>query len=120
MFDWLLASVVAVGLVASATNLLLAAFKRPPALVGLAAVALVELSLLVQLVATIVALSLGQTSKGSIFEFFGYLLVALLIPATGIFWAISEPNRQSTLILGIVPLVIVVMIYRMNIIWLGM
>jgi hypothetical protein len=88
-------------------------------MVSLSGVAVVELGLLVQLVASIVVLVSGQTSKGNIFEFFGYLLVAILVPAAAVFWSLVERTRQSTLILGIAPLVICVMLVRMTVIWLG-
>jgi hypothetical protein len=110
-------SIVAVG--AGALNLSLGAFNRKPSNLSLAAVALVEIGLIVQLVASVIVLFSGQTSKGNIFEFFGYLLVALLVPAGAAFWALVERTRQSTLILGLAPLVIWVMLYRMTVIWFG-
>ncbi|MEY4349777.1 MAG: hypothetical protein RL719_1074 [Actinomycetota bacterium] len=119
MIEWLTNSLVALGLLAGVFNLVLGAAKRLPSLVSLGAVAIVELGLLVQAVATIVLLATGSKSSGDIFEFFGYILVALLVPAGAAVWALAERNRQSTLILGIAPLVVVVMILRMSIIWFG-
>ena len=119
MIDWLTNILLVVSLCAGLLNLALGAFKRKPSMLSLSAVAVVELGLLVQLVASIVVLVSGQTSKGNIFEFFGYLLVALVVPAAAIFWALVERTRQSTLILGIAPLVIAVMLVRMTVIWLG-
>lgn len=42
---------------------------------------------------------------------------ALLLPAAGVFWALVERTRWSTVILGVVCLAIAVMVYRMNVIW---
>jgi hypothetical protein len=119
MIDWLTNILIFVSLIAGVLNLALGAFKRKPSMVSLSGVAVVELGLLVQLVASIVVLVSGQTSKGNIFEFFGYLLVAILVPAAAVFWSLVERTRQSTLILGIAPLVICVMLVRMTVIWLG-
>jgi hypothetical protein len=119
MVDWLTNILIFVSLIAGVLNLALGAFKRKPSMVSLSGVAVVELGLLVQLVASIVVLVSGQTSKGNIFEFFGYLLVAILVPAAAVFWSLVERTRQSTLILGIAPLVICVMLVRMTVIWLG-
>ncbi len=110
---------ITVSLLAGVLNLSLGAFKLKPSLVSIGGVAVVELGLLVQVVATIFVLFAGQTSKGNIFEFFGYLLVAMLVPAAAVFWALVERTRQSTLILGLAPLVICVMLVRMTVIWFG-
>jgi hypothetical protein len=88
-------------------------------MVSMGATALVELGLLVQLVATIAVLIGGRTSVGNLGEFFGYLLVALLIPAGAILWSLVERTVQSTVILGFAPLVIAVMLFRMMTIWSG-
>ena len=119
MVDLLTNILTLVSLIAGLFNLLLGAFKLKPSGVSLSGVALVELGLVVQLIATIVVLIGGQTSKGNIFEFFGYLLVAMIVPAAAAFWALVERTRQSTLILGIAPLVICIMLVRMNTIWFG-
>jgi len=119
MIDWLTNILIFVSLIAGVLNLALGAFKRKPSMVSLSGVAVVELGLLVQLVASIVVLVSGQTCKGNIFEFFGYLLVAILVPAAAVFWSLVERTRQATLILGIAPLVICVMLVRMTVIWLG-
>ncbi|MEY4390425.1 MAG: hypothetical protein RLZZ400_168 [Actinomycetota bacterium] len=100
-------------------NLGLGLFRRKPSLLSMGATAVVELGLLVQLVASISVLISGQTSKGSLGEFFGYILVALLVPVGAILWSLVERTVQSTLILGIAPLVIAVMLYRMMTIWSG-
>jgi len=119
MIDWLTNILIVVSLIAGVLNLALGAFKRKPSMVSLTGVAMVELGLVVQLAASIVVLASGQTSKGNIFEFFGYLLVAMLVPAAAGFWSLVERTRQSTLIIGIAPLVICVMLVRMTVIWLG-
>ncbi len=119
MVDLLTNILIWASLAAGIFNLGLGALKRKPSGVSLSSVALVELGLVIQLIATIVVLASGQTSKGNIFEFFGYLLVAMIVPAAAAFWSLVERTRQSTLILGIAPLVICVMLVRMNVIWFG-
>jgi len=111
--------IMAISLAAGAFNLLLGTLKRLPSLVSLGALATVEAGLLVIFGTSIILLASGQSSNGNIFEFFGYVLVALIVPAGAGFWALIERTRQSTLILGIAPIVVTVMIARMGTIWFG-
>ena len=80
-------------------------------------VALVEVLLVVQLVSAIVSPFAGNSPSGDPLEFYTYLVSALLLPAAGVFWALVERSRWSTVILGVVCLAIAVMVYRMNVIW---
>jgi hypothetical protein len=106
-------------LAASLVPLVLAAMKRLPSLVSIGALAVVELMLLVQLVASIVLVIGGARAKGDTVEFFGYLITALLVPLATGFWALLERTRWSTLILGIGGLTVAVMLVRMYQIWFG-
>lgn len=106
-------------LAASLVPLVLAAMKRLPSLVSVGALAVVELMLLVQLVASIVLVIGGARAKGDTVEFFGYLITALLVPLATGFWALLERTRWSTLILGIGGLTVAVMLVRMYQIWFG-
>ena len=119
MIEWLTNSLLGICLAAGILNLILGAAKRLPSLVSLGAAAVVEFALLVQAISTIILLTTGAKSSGDIVEFFGYIFVALLVPAGAAVWALVERNRQSTVILGIAPLVVAVMIARMSMIWFG-
>ena len=79
----------------------------------------VEAGLLVQLILSIVLVSLGQYAVIDTWEFFGYLIVALMGPIAGAVWALVERNRWSTVVLGAAVLTIAVMLVRMQQIWTG-
>lgn len=117
MIEWLTNIQLVVAAAAGVINLLLGLIGKLPSDFKLALVGLVELGLLAQLIATIVLLAQGESPAQNVFEFFGYLLVAMLLPIGGAFWAIVERNRYSTIVLGLVPLVICVMLYRMTQLW---
>ena len=106
-------------LAASLVPLVLAAMKRLPSLVSIGALAVVELMLLVQLVASVVLVIGGERAKGDTVEFFGYLITALLVPLATGFWALLERTRWSTFILGIGGLTVAIMLVRMYQIWFG-
>lgn len=119
MIDWIYSLELIVCVAAGIFNLLLAAFNRKPSGLSISVVAVSLAALLLQLVVTVAVLISGQTAVDSIGEFFGYLLVALLLPLGAAAWALVERTRQSTAILGLAPLVVAVMIYRMMSIWTG-
>ena len=79
----------------------------------------VEAGLLVQLILSIVLVSLGQYAVIDTWEFFGYLIVTLMVPIAGAVWALVERNRWSTVVLGAAVLTIAVMLVRMQQIWTG-
>lgn len=78
-----------------------------------------ELGLLCQLAVTIGMVIGGEQAQISTIEFFGYLLVALLIPPAAVIWALAEPSRWSTVVMGFASLTISVMLVRMQQIWTG-
>jgi hypothetical protein len=75
--------------------------------------------LLVQLLVSIVLVFSGERAVVSTLEFFGYLIVAFLIPVAGAIWALAEPTKWATVILGAALLTIAVMLVRMMQIWTG-
>ena len=77
----------------------------------------VEAGLLVQLILSIVLVSLGQYAVIDTWEFFGYLIVALMVPIAGAVWALVERNRWSTVVLVAAVLTIAVMLVRIQQIW---
>ena len=75
--------------------------------------------LVVQLIVSIVLTVSGERAAISTIEFFGYLIVALLLPALAAAWALAERTKWSTVILGAASLTIAVMLVRMMQIWTG-
>lgn len=81
--------------------------------------ATIEVSLLVQLAVSVGMVVAGSQAALSTIEFFGYLLVALLVPLAGAAWALMERTKWSTVILGATALTVSVMLLRMWQIWDG-
>ncbi len=106
---------LAAGLFALALGLI----GRLPSLVSIGALAITELGLLVQLVVSIVLVANGAQAKQDTFEFFGYLVVALLVPPAVALWALVERTKWSTVILGAGAITVAVMMVRMHQIWTG-
>ena len=102
-----------------AIQLVLGFFGRKPGqpeiLMSLAVLAGLSVQLLVS---TIVALS-GQRAAVSTLEYFGYLLVAIIVQLGAGFWALAERTKWSTVILGAAALTVSVMLVRMLQIWSG-
>ena len=92
---------------------------RKPSGLSLSVTASVQAGLLVQLVLSIVLVAGGQRAVIDTWEFFGYLLVALIIPVGGAIWALVDRDRWATVIMGASLLVIAVMLVRMDQIWTG-
>lgn len=92
--------------------------KRQPHLVGLAALALVELGLLVLLVVSIVLAATSSIKPGvSLAEYFIYLAVAMLVPVLAVFWALVERVFWSNYVLAVGAFTVFVMVARMHVIW---
>lgn len=90
---------------------------RKPSDVTLGSLVVVELLLIAQLVVAIVAPAVGNPSRGSIVEFYVYLVTALVIPPLAIVWALIERTRWSNVVLGLAGFAIAVMVFRMYQIW---
>ena len=117
MIEWFTAVQVIVAVLAGILCLVVGFIGRPPNDLTLGSIALIELLLIAQLVLTIVAPIVGNEPRGSLGEFYIYLISALLLPIAGGFWALIERSRWSTVVLGVVGLAIAVMTYRMGQIW---
>jgi len=113
-------ALTALFVLAGAINLASSLFLTEPKHFNRIIAVVVEAGLVMQLLATIAVLIGGWSiCQGSIWEFFGYLLVALLVPAGAVVWSLLEKTKQSVLILGAAPLVVAIMLYRMLVIWSG-
>ncbi|MCS5719309.1 hypothetical protein N1027_14320 [Herbiconiux sp. CPCC 205763] len=117
MIEWFTIVQVAVALAAGLLCVVLGLAGRKPNDLTLGAAALVELLLIVQLFVAIFSPLFGNDPRGSLLEFYIYLISAVLLPIAGGFWALIERSRWSTVILGAVCLAVAVMVYRMNVIW---
>jgi hypothetical protein len=92
---------------------------RIPSGFSISLVAISELALVTQLSLSIVLVFMGEQAKVDTWEFFGYLLVALMIPAGGAIWALLERGKWSTVVMGAALLTLSVMLVRMYQIWTG-
>jgi hypothetical protein len=100
-------------------NLLLGLFGVKLNAFSIVATGAVELLLLGQLVLAIVRLVQGDSPKGNVFEFFGYVVVALAVPAVATLLAFAEKSKNATLILALSAFTVSVMLLRMWVIWNG-
>lgn len=119
MIDWLYSAQLIVSTAAGLFTMGLGFAKRKPSFLSLGALALVQLGLLIQLIASIVLVAVGKRAELDTVEFFAYLIVALMIPFAAAFWALIERTRWSTLVLAVGALTVAVMLVRMNQIWTG-
>jgi hypothetical protein len=71
----------------------------------------------VYLVGSIVRVAMGEQIAGEPWEFWGYLITALIIPLGAVYWAILERTRWSNFVLAAVGVTVLVMGARMNQIW---
>lgn len=113
---WFWASVV-IGTLSCLVCLVQALRGREPDDFSQGSVLLLELFLLVYMVGSIFLPMFGSEASGSVLEYWGYLLTALLIPAGTFIWSLVERSRWSTLILAAAGPVVIIMVYRMNYIW---
>ncbi|MGP4032361.1 hypothetical protein [Pseudarthrobacter sp. 1C304] len=109
--------VLVAGLVSTVICLTAGILKKAPSDTTILSVAAVELSLLVYLVGSIVRVASGEQIAGEPWEFWGYLLTALLLPVGAVYWAILERTRWSNFVLAAVGVTALVMAARMNQIW---
>ncbi len=117
MIEWFTTAQVAVAVAAGLLCLVLGFAGRTPNDLVLAATALVELLLIVQVVIALVAPATGNNPTGSLLEFWIYLVSAVLLPPAAAFWALVDRSKWSTVILGVASLAVAVMVYRMGVIW---
>lgn len=120
MLDWWYQAQLWYGVIAGLLVVLLGLIGRKPSGFSLALIAGSEFGLLMQLVASLTLLFLGQRAVLDTWEFFGYLLVALFVPIAAVIWALVDRSRWSTVVLGAGMLTVVVMLVRMLQIWTGL
>lgn len=109
--------ILAVGLISTVICLTAGILKKAPNDVTILSVAAVELALLVYLVGSIIRVAAGEQIAGETWEFWGYLLTALVLPVGAVYWSILERTRWSNFVLAAVGVTALVMAARMNQIW---
>ena len=119
MVNWLFYLIFIQATALGSLLVLLGLVGRPPRGYLVLAFSTIEISLFVQLAVSVGIVLAGQQAALSTIEYFGYLLVALLVPLAGAAWALMERTRWSTVILGATALTISVMLVRMWQIWEG-
>lgn len=112
-------AVIVAALVTAGWTALLALLNRRIGRVVLAAVAVLEVLVLIQLVASVVLLLGGDRPVGSTVEFIGYHLATLLMLPAGVAWSVSDRSRWAVAVLTVAALAVAVMTVRMNQIWAG-
>nr|WP_147108976.1 hypothetical protein [Nesterenkonia populi] len=96
------------------------ALRTGPADSSIVSVAVIELYLIVYgIYAGVRQLTAGPEIAGEAWEFWGYVLTALLLPVGVLVWAVLDRTRWSNLVMSFVGLVVFVMIYRLEEIWFG-
>jgi hypothetical protein len=117
MILWFTITQVAVATIAGLFCIVAGLAGRRPSDLTVGALALIELLLIAQIIVAIVAPLVGNPPTGSLLEFWVYLVSAALLPPAGVFWALLERSRWSTVIMGIAALAVAIMVWRMYAIW---
>jgi hypothetical protein len=119
MIDWFYQGAQFVAVVGGVLALVLGLIGRLPSLVSLTPLALTALGLIVQAFIAIGVLATGNSAKGDVIEFYGYLITALIVAVGAGLWSLAERSKYSTMILGAANLTIAIMLLRMWQIWFG-
>jgi hypothetical protein len=119
MLEWWYQAQLWFGVSAGLLLVVMGLLGRKPSGFSLALVAGSEFGLLMQLIASITLVILGERAKLDTWEFFGYLIVALMVPVAAAIWALIDRNRWSTVVMGAGVLTVTVMLVRMQQIWSG-
>jgi hypothetical protein len=107
-------SVVAVAL--AGLGGLSTALRRRIGSAHLALTGLLELLLVGQAVAAVVAL-VGGHRPAELATFLAYLTSVVLLPVAGLLWARTEPTRWAGTVLGVAALTVAVMVWRLLDLW---
>lgn len=119
MLEWWYQAQLWFGVLAGLLLVVMGLIGRKPSGFSLALIAGSEFGLLMQLIASISLVILGERAKLDTWEFFGYLIVALMVPVAAAIWALIDRNRWSTVVMGAGILTVTVMLVRMQQIWSG-
>lgn len=119
MIHWFSILVMAVSLIGALLSFGVFATKRGPNDFSIVPTFIVALLLIVQVIITIVAPFTGNAPEGDPLEIWLYLITALALPiATGI-WALVDKTKWANLVLAVMHLAVLVMTWRMLVLWFG-
>jgi hypothetical protein len=118
MVDAIATTIIVSSLVVAAFCGLMALLDRPPGLMHLLGLAIVEVVLLVQAVVATAKMFTGDRPD-DMPTFVGYLLTAVLIPPLAVLFGYGERSRWGSVILGVAFLVVPVMVIRLQQVWSG-
>ncbi|ALU39764.1 hypothetical protein AS188_08380 [Kocuria flava] len=116
-WDWWFWTAAVLGAVSALVCTVQALRGRRPDDLTQGSVLLLEAFLLVYAAGSVLMHLLGPGPTGSALEYWGYLLTALLVPAGTFVWSLVERSSWSNWVLAAAGPVVVVMVYRMNVIW---
>lgn len=117
MLEWLTWLQIALAVLGGILGVLLGSLGRKPSDLTMGVTGVVALLLIVQLGVTVASPLMGNEPTGSLFEFYLYLVTAILVPIAAGFWALLDRSRWATIILGAACLAVAVMLVRMSTIW---
>jgi hypothetical protein len=118
MVEGLATTIIIGGLVLAGVSGLMVLLDRPPGLVHLIGLAVVELALLAQAVVATSRMFRGQRPE-EMATFVGYLLTAVLIPPLAALLGLAERTRWGSAIIAVAGLVVPVMVVRLQQVWGG-
>lgn len=113
-YFWIIA---VVGVASTGICAVAGALGKKPNDITILSVAAVWVALLVYLVGSIVRVSLGERIRGEAWEFWGYMITALVLPLGAVYWSVVERTRWSNFVMAVVGVTALVMAARMNQIW---
>jgi hypothetical protein len=117
VIDWFAWVQFGIGTAAALFCIVFGIARRIPNDYTVGSLALVEVLLLAQLVTGIVSPFVGNPPRGSLVEYYIYLVVALLLPPLAVVWALVDRSRWSNVVLGAGAFAVAVMVVRMLQIW---
>ena len=117
MLEWLTWLQIALAVLGGILGVVLGSLGRKPSDLTMGVTGVVALLLIVQLGVTVASPLMGNEPTGSLFEFYLYLVTAILVPIAAGFWALLDRSRWATIILGTACLAVAVMLVRTSTIW---
>jgi hypothetical protein len=118
MVDGLAITLIVVALLVAGFGGIMAILDRPPRLVQLAGLAIVEVVLVVQAAVAMAKVFTGDRPD-QLATFIGYLLTAILIPPLAALVGWSERTRWGSTIVAIAGAIVAVMVVRLQQVWSG-
>ncbi|GAA2111153.1 hypothetical protein GCM10009841_33740 [Microlunatus panaciterrae] len=116
MVDWLAYLVIGVALACAVWGVVTAVADKAPGNAQIYAAAALELVVLAQSVTGIVRLVLGPRPD-EVATTVGYLVGIILLVPIAVFWALSERNRFSGLVMSVAAVAVAAMTLRLFTLW---